>query len=280
MEIDPVNVATYKLTRTQEVIEGCYHTLSYKFKVDRVNLETLLGSYCSRFRDLAQFDPIVLRATDRLARIRETSSGNIVSFCPHSGHGFGCYLDEVNTNYGFEIDIHEVTAYNSARSKEISLGNTAGYYPTPSYGLEAGLVVPAGTVIVKYSGDHSSIPSHKPDAGLVESAGTVIVNYSGDHSSIPSHKPDAGLVESAGTVIVNYSGDHYSIPSHKLDAGLVKSIIDAFASIQETSYELDVSLVKPITNVFAWIKGGIDTIGKIVSPFHWYVARPVPGPLA
>ena len=230
-----------------------------------------------------------------------------MSFCPHSGHGFGCYLDEVNTNYGFEIDLHEVTAYNSARSKEISLGNTAGYYPTPSYGLEAGLVVPAGTVIVKYSGDHSSIPSHKPDAGLVESAGTVIVNYSGHHSSIPSHKPDAGLVESAGTVIVNYSGhhssipshkpdaglvvpagtvivnysgDHYSIPSHKLDAGLVKSIIDAFASIQETSYELDVSLVKPITNVFAWIKGGIDTIGKIVSAFHWYVARPAPGSLA
>ena len=126
----------------------------------------------------------------------------------------------------FVFDPYKVTTYDFARSKEISLGNTAGYYPDPSYGFEA------------------------------------------------------GLVEPARKVIFNYFRDHTSIPSHKLDAGLVERVTDAFASIQGTSYELDVGLDKPFTNAFAWIKGGIDTIGKIVSPFHWYVATPAPGPLA
>ena len=225
LEIDPIQFATYKVTSTREFIEGWYSTLSYKFKVDRVHLETLLGhsgGYYSSYGDTPEFDPVRL-ATDRLARIRETSSGNIARFYPHPSHGLGFYLDEGNPNYVFVIDPYEVTTYT--RSKEISTGSAAGYYPTPGYGLEAGLVVPVKTVVF------------------------------------------------------NYSVDHSSVPSHKLDAGLVKSIT-AFASVQETSYELDVSLEKPITNALAWIEGGIDTVGKIVSLFHWYVARPAPGSLA
>ena len=251
MEIDPITFATYKVTSTQEIIEGCSSTLSYKFKVDRVNLKTLLGhsgGYYSSFGDKPEFDPVKL-ATDRLARIQETSSGNIASFYPHPSHGLGFYLCECNTNYVFVIDLYEVTTSNFARSKEISIGSAAGCYPTLSYGLEAGLVVP---------------PEAKP------------FNYSEDHSSSTSYKE----VKSARKLIFNYSGDHSSVPSHKLDAGLVKFITDTFASIQKTSYELNVGLVKLITNALPWIKGGFDTIGKIVSPFHWYVARTVPGPLA
>ena len=206
MEIDPVNVASYKFTRTEEIFEGSYSTLSYKFKVDRVKLGTLSGhsgGYYFSFGDKTEFDPVRL-ATDRLARIQKSSLGNIASFYTHPSHGIGFYLDEGNTNYVFVIDLYEVTTYDFARSEEISVANTTGYYPTPNYGLEAGLVVPPETKTFNYSGDHSSVPSHK----------------------------------------------------------------------------LDVGLVKPITSAFAWIKGGIDTIGKIVSPFHWYVAIPAPGPLA
>ena len=185
-----------------------------------------------------------------------------------------------------KLDVGPVkpTGPRFAQTQETSLGNTPGYYLSPSYGLIFDLVKPTQKVTLNHFGYHPYIPSHKLDVGPVKPTSprfaqtqeTFLGDTAGYYLS-PSYGIDGGLVEHTSLRFaqtqegsLGNTADYYPSSSYGLDVDQVnltgKDIGNYFTDHRLIpSHELDISAVKPVTDAFTWIQ---EIISNTIWDYH------------